>query len=255
MVIMKQLLFTPSAGKRLIAKALAQNPTVLRALKKGTLVIVAGTTNGYVAEEILKILKIEGFSKANFFRGLTLPPGGAVNSEGRLVDESKFIGDVVINKGEWQKGKNIADVVDSLKEGDVILKGANALNIEKKQAAVLIGHPKAGTVSFIMQAVAGRRVKLIVPVGLEKRVNNDLYALTEKLNSPNASGYRMYLVPGQIFTEIEAIKQLSGANAELIAAGGIYGAEGSYLLAVTGTDAQENYAEKMWKSIASEPPF
>jgi len=252
---MKQILFTPSAGKRLIAKALAQNPIVLTALKKGTLVIVAGTTNGYVAEEILKILKIEGFLRANFFRGLTLPPCGSVTSEGRLADESKFPGDVVITNGEWQKGKTIVDVVDDLKEGDVILKGANALNIEKKQAAVLIGHPKAGTISFIMQAVAGRRTKLIVPVGLEKRVNNDLYSLSEKLNSPEASGYRMSLVPGQVFTEIEAIKQLSGANAELVAAGGICGAEGSYLLAVTGTDAQENYAEKLWKSVASEPPF
>ncbi|MCW4022546.1 MAG: hypothetical protein NWF02_05230 [Candidatus Bathyarchaeota archaeon] len=252
---MKQLLFTPSAGKRLIAKALAQNPTVLSALKKGTLVIVAGTTNGYVAEEILKQLKIESFSKSNFFRGLTLPPGGAITLEGRLNDESKFPGDVVITNGEWQKGKTIADVVDDLKEGDVILKGANALNIEKKQAAVLIGHPKAGTISFIMQAVAGRRIKLIVPVGLEKRVNGDLYALTEKLNSPEASGYRMYLVSGQVFTEIEAIKQLSGANAELIAAGGICGAEGSYSLAVTGTEPQENYAEKLWKTVASELPF
>jgi hypothetical protein len=252
---MKQLLFTPSAGKRLIAKALAQNPTVLSVLKKGTLVIIAGTTNGYLAEEILKILKIEGFSRANFFRGLTLPPGGAVTSEGRLNDESKFPGDVVITNGEWQKGKTIADVVDDLKEGDVILKGANTLNIEKNQAAVLIGHPKAGTISYVMQAVAGRRTKLIVPVGLEKRVNTDLYDLTEKLNSPEASGYRMYLVPGQVFTEIEAIKQLSGANAELIAAGGICGAEGSYLLAVTGTEAQENYAEKLWKTVASEQPF
>lgn len=252
---MKQLLFTPSAGKRLIAKALAQNPKVLSALRSGTLVIVAGTTNGYVAEEILKMLKIEAFSRANFFRGLTLPPGGAVTSEGRLADESKFPGDVVITNGEWQKGKTIVDVVDTLKEGDVILKGANALNIEKKQAAVLIGHPKAGTISYIMQAVAGRRTKLIVPVGLEKRVNNDLYALTEKLNSREASGYRMFLVPGQVFTEIEAIKQLSGANAELIAAGGICGAEGSYLIAVTGTEPQENYAEKLWKTIASEPAF
>lgn len=252
---MKQLLFTPSAGKRLIAKALAQNPTVLSALKNGTLVIVAGTTNSYVVEEILKRLKIEGFSKNNFFRGLILPPSGSVTSEGRLADESQFPGDVVITNGEWQKGKTIADVVDDLQEGDVILKGANALNIDKKQAAVLIGHPKAGTISFIMQAVAGRRTKLIVPVGLEKRVNSDLYALTEKLNSPEASGYRMFLVPGHVFTEIEAINQLSGANAELVAAGGICGAEGSYLLAVTGTASQENYAENLWKSVDSEPAF
>jgi hypothetical protein len=58
-----------------------------------------------------------------------------------------------------------------------------------------------------------------------------------------------------VFTEIDAIQQLTGANAELIAAGGVLGAEGSYLLAVTGTKEQENAVEKLWKSIASEPPF
>ncbi len=53
---MKQFLITPSAGKRLIAKTLAKHPAIVKALKNGTLVIVAGTTNGYVAEEIYKNL-------------------------------------------------------------------------------------------------------------------------------------------------------------------------------------------------------
>ena len=128
---MKQFLITPSAGKRLIAKALANHPTILSALKNGTLVIVAGTTNGYVAEEILKTQKISNdFSRKHFFRGITLPPNKTVTVEGRLADESRFPGDVVITKGVWQKGKTIADVVDSLKEGDVILKGANALDLD-----------------------------------------------------------------------------------------------------------------------------
>ncbi|PVX26193.1 MAG: hypothetical protein CW691_02185 [Candidatus Bathyarchaeum sp.] len=252
---MKQLIFTPSAGKRLIAKALTKNPAVLSVLKKGTLVIIAGTTNGYVAEEVLKHLGVQGFSKSHFFRGITLPPSGAVTAEGRLEDESKFPGDVVITNGVWKKGKTIGDMLDTLKEGDMILKGANALDTQHKQASILIGHPKAGTIALAMQAVAGRRVKLILPVGLEKRVNSDLYALTEKLNSPDASGYRMFLVPGEVFTEIEAIQQLTGATAELIAAGGVGGAEGSYLLVVTGTKEQEKAAENLWKSVASEPPF
>jgi hypothetical protein len=252
----KQFLITPSAGKRLIAKALANHPTILTAIKNGTLVIVAGTTNGYVAEEILKIQKISNdFSRKNFFRGITLPPNKTITVEGRLADESKFPGDVVIAKGVWQKGKTIADVVDSLKEGDVILKGANALDLERKQAAILIGHPKAGTIGLALPAVAGRRVKLIIPVGLEKRVNDDLYALAEKLNAPGASGYRLLPVPGEVFTELDAVNILTGANAELISAGGVCGAEGSCWLAVTGTKEQEDTAEKIFASIACEPAF
>mgnify|MGYP001443644531 CR=1 FL=1 len=252
---MKQFVITSSAGKRLIAKALASNPAILSVLKKGTLVIIAGTTNGYIAQEVLKSIGAKGFSRNHFFRGVILPPSKTVTSEGRLADESKFPGDVVITNGVWQKGKTINDVLDTLKEGDVILKGANALDLRRKQAAVLIGHPKAGTIALALQAVAGRRVKLIIPVGLEKRVDNDLYALAEKLNSPKASGYRLLPFPGQVFTEIEAIKQLTGADAEMVAAGGVCGAEGSCLLAVTGTEEQEKLAEELWVSVASEPPF
>ena len=56
---MKQLLITPAMGKRLIAKTIANHPAVRKALRNGTVVIVAGTTNGYVAEEILRTYKIE----------------------------------------------------------------------------------------------------------------------------------------------------------------------------------------------------
>ena len=253
---MKQFVVTPSAGKRLIAKALAAHPVVLDALKNGTLVIIAGTTNGYVAEEILKSLGISaGFSRKRFFRGITLPPGSDVTSEGRLSDESAFPGDVAITRGEWRKGKTIVDLIDELKEGDVILKGANAVDLQRKQAAILIGHPKAGTIAVALQAVLGRRVKLIIPVGLEKRVNSDLCSIAEKVNEPSAEGARLFPTIGQVFTELEAVQLLTGATAELIAAGGVCGAEGSCWLAVSGIEEQEEAAKKLLASVSSEPAF
>ena len=61
---MSQFLITPAAGKRLIGLALSVHPAVQASLHSGTLVIVAGTTNGYAAEEILKSLGQEhGFSR------------------------------------------------------------------------------------------------------------------------------------------------------------------------------------------------
>ena len=212
---MKQFLLTPSAGKRLIAKALARHPQIQNAAKNGTLVLIAGTTNGYLAEEICRSMGISGFSRERFFRGLTMPPNKPVTKEGRLSDESQFPGDVVIVKGEWQKGKTIGDIVDSLKEGDVIVKGANALDLERKQAALLIGHPKAGTAGLSLPAVFGRRVKLFVAVGLEKRVNGDLNAIAQKINEPGAEGYRFLPLPGEVFTEIEALKLLCGVEADV----------------------------------------
>ncbi|HEX7482720.1 MAG TPA: hypothetical protein VF350_04570 [Candidatus Bathyarchaeia archaeon] len=253
---MKQFLITPQAGKRLIAKTIANHPAIIKALKNGTLVIVAGTTNGYVAEEILKTHKISNdFSRKHFFRGITMPPAKAVTAEGRLFDESRFPGDVVIFKGVWQKGKTIADVVDSLKEGDVILKGANALDLSRRQAAILIGHPKAGTIGLALPVVVGRRVRFIIPIGLEKRVNGDLNILAEKLNAPGAVGYRLLPVPGEVFTELDALKALTAANVELIAAGGVCGAEGGCWIAVTGEEEQEEFAKRIVASVANEPPF
>lgn len=252
---MKQILITPAAGKRLIAKALLTHPSIQRALKNGTVVIIAGTTNGYIAEEILNAIGEMGFSRKRFFRGLTMPPAMEVTNEGRLADESQFPGDVIIVKGKWQKGKTIAEVADFLVEGDVIVKGANAVDLIHKQAAILIGHPKAGTIGYTIPAVAGRRVKLIVAAGLEKRVNCDLNQIATKLNEPEAEGYRLLPISGELFTELEAIKCLFGVNAELFAAGGVCGAEGGCWLLISGNKKQVEYAEKTIKLLANEPVF
>jgi hypothetical protein len=253
---MKQITLTPSAGKRLIGKALACHPVVRAALNSGTVAIVAGTTNGYVAEEILTLLgQGEEFSRRCFFRGITVSPGHLTTETGRLPDESEFPGDVIIHKGEWQKGKTIFDVVDDLQSGDVILKGANALDLPNEQAAIYVGHPKAGTIGVILQAVVGRRVTLILPVGLEKRVYGDLAHIAAKINIPGAHGPRLLPVPGQVFTEIHALTLLTGARAELVAAGGVAGAEGCVWLAVEGTSEQLQAVEAQMSSIAMEPVF
>ena len=71
---MRQYVVTPAAGKRLIAKGISEHPEVLRALKEGTVVVLAGTTNGYVAEELLgKIGQADGFSMKGFVRESLCP--------------------------------------------------------------------------------------------------------------------------------------------------------------------------------------
>jgi hypothetical protein len=255
-LLLKQFLITPAAGKRLIAKAISCLPAISEALRHQTLVIIAGTTNGYVAEEILRSLdQQEGFSRRKFFRGVTLPPNYAVNKQGRMDDENQFPGDVIIRKGIWDPGKTINDVVDDLEKGDIIIKGANAVNLASQQAAIYIGHPKGGTIQMALQAVIGRRVELILPVGLEKRVAGDLNRLAQKINATNALGYRYHVVGGMIITELQAIGILTGAEAELVAAGGVCGAEGSCWIAVSGTPDQVGQAEILIQSVAGEPSF
>lgn len=253
---MRQFSLTPAAGKRLIGKALAKHPEVLTALKGGTVVIIAGTTNGYVAEELLATTgQANDFQRSRFFRGIVLPPVHSTAESGRLPDESRFPGDVVIQDGIWQKGKTIFDVAAQLKEGDVIMKGANAVDIETRRAAILIGHPQAGTIGASLPAYFGRRVRLIIPVGLEKRVTGNLDALAASINEPGAHGPRLLPVPGEIFTELDAIAMLTGAKAQLVSAGGVAGAEGSVWLAISGEAAQENGAMALLQSVAGEPAF
>lgn len=253
---MIQATITPAAGKRLIARAIVRHPAIRTALKSGTIVTVAGTTNGYVAEELLAVCgNTEKFVRQRFFRGITLPPYQKTTDTGRLPDENEFSGDVVIEKGKWLKGKIIFDVVDALKEGDVILKGANAVDLVRKQAGILIGDPKGSTIVVALQAVVGKRVCLIHPVGLEKRVSTDLNSIAARLNAPNASGARMLPVPGEVVTEIEALAILTGAKAELVAAGGVCGAEGVVWLAISGTAEQEESAKAVLADISREPAF
>lgn len=255
---MKQYIITSAAGKRLIGKALARHPEIQSALIQGTVVIVAGTTNGYVAEEILGAMGApagEGFGRGRFFRGITLPPSMPMAADGQLPDGRGFPGDVIISRGAWQKGKTIFDVADDLQEGDVIIKGANALDLQRKRAAVYIGHPKGGTIAVALQAAVGRRVRLLLPVGLEKRICGDLDMLARLLNEPGAGGPRLLPVPGRVFTEIDALALLTGAKAYLVAAGGVCGAEGSIRLAVQGEPQQETAAEELLQPLILEPAF
>jgi hypothetical protein len=253
---MKQVLLTVSAGKRLIGKAMAAHPEIKRTLSLGTIVIIAGTTNAYIAEEIFSLIReTRDLNYKRFFRGITMAPGNKVSESGRLKDETGFPGDVVIQGGVWQKGKTIYDVAPDLREGDIVLKGANALDIVHKRAAILIGNPTGGTVVPILQSLIGRRVRLIIPVGLEKRIPGDLDSLANKINAPGVKGIRYLPVPGEIFSEIEALSLLAGVTTELFASGGVSGAEGSVWLIVNGTPENEEIAEKIVKSVSCEPAF
>jgi hypothetical protein len=167
--------------------------------------------------------------------------------------EVEFPGDVVVRAGKWQKGKTVAEVATELQEGDVVLKGANAFD-PRGQAAVHIASTDGGTILAALHAVIGRRVQLIVPVGVEKRVFEDVNVLARRVNAPGAEGPRLFPMPGQIFTELEAIRLLTGAQAQLIAAGGVFGAEGAAWLGITGTDEQVGTAVALIESIANEPP-
>ncbi|MHC4716590.1 MAG: hypothetical protein ACYS5V_06450 [Planctomycetota bacterium] len=97
---MKQFVITPAMGKRLIGKGLARHPHIVDVLANGTLVIIAGSTNGYVAEEILAAAgQAEGFTRVGFRRGEVFPP----DFDSATAEQGKLAGDVVLVKGVRQE--------------------------------------------------------------------------------------------------------------------------------------------------------
>ena len=254
--VTKSFFLTVSAGKRLIGRAIAEMDEIVDVMMNRTLVIIAGTTNSYVAEEVLKkIGHKDVLNKKVFIRGVTLPPHYIMNESGQLDGASSFPGDVVIRKGEWLQGKTIHDVIDELKRGDIIMKGANAANFQRKQAGIIIGDSKGGTILLSLQAIIGRRVSLYIPVSQEKRVYEDLNRIAATINASDAQGHRYCVVSGNLVSELESIESLTGVSAKLAGAGGVCGAEGGIWVTLTGNRASVNQAYSLLDSLSAEPPF
>ncbi len=236
---------TVAAGKRLIAKGVAAFPPVKRALAQGTVAVGSGSTNGYIIEELTG----EPFAKHSFVTGHTVPP----DYRGPTIAYS--VPDLVLRRGERMQLKAV-DALKDMGPGDVFIKGANALNYERQQAGVLIGHPTGGNVGAVVGSTVSRRILYLHPVGLEKCVSVDLEEVARRINrDPEGKGPTLWVVPGMIFTEIEALRTLVGIEALPCGAGGIGGAEGAIWLALFGDQSRLDQALALLDTLKREPPF
>ena len=251
-VVQAQVILTVSEGKRLIAKAVAQMPEVKKALQEGTIIIARGTTNTYVAEE----LSGQKIAHGAYVIGWTGPAKG-----GKALSSKERVDDIVLINGKVQPGMSMEDALKTLKAGDVVIKGANALDREHKIAGVLIGGGTAsssGSTGKIMPIIVSRKVNLVIPVGLEKQVEGDVVGIANKMREPVESLNEipsMYLLNGLIMTEIEALELLAGGSVFQVAAGGVGGAEGAVRLLCRGTREQVKKALAVVESVQGEPPF
>ena len=241
-------ILTVSESKRLIAKGVARMPIVKNALANGMVIITKGTTNAYVVEEITG-QKIE---KAAYVRGRVEPVKG-----GQKLPSVNVLDDIVLEKGK-EISLPLTEAVKKLKPGDVVIKGANALDYRNKLAGVNIRDPSSGTTGIIMPHVVGKKAYLVIPIGLEKLVAGDLVDISLKMREPVESlnpVQSMFLISGEIVTELEAIKILTGATAFQASAGGIGGAEGAAWVVFRGTRDQVTKVMELVESIQGEPPY
>ncbi len=240
---------TVSESKRLIARGLKKYPPVNQRLSTGQLIITKGTTNAYFVEEIIN----DTLAPGEFVLGHILPE----NSDIRL-DRSKTRQEIVLKNGVIQDIP-YAEALDGMCEGDIVLKGANIINYHKGQAGVLIGSPTGGTTGVIMPKIKKRNLRLIIPVGLEKESSQDINMLGQYSKIPHEeSGRKMpyiWSIEGELFTELEAIKQFADVDVLHLASGGIGGAEGAVTICIRGNQKEVQKALELIHSIQGEPEY
>lgn len=240
---------TVAQSKRLIARAIPRLGEVHRALSSGLVIVCKGSTTAYVAEELIG----RSIRKDAFILGRTLPHGFQA-PEGLWGSD---MAEVVLRKGRVVEGASLAEAIGELGPGDVVIKGANALDYRAGLVAHLIGHPAGGTMGTILGPIHGKGAHLVVPVGLEKLVAHDLTIIARRLahTRSDTTVPRIWITGGLIVTEIEALRLLAGVEAVHIASGGICGAEGAVRLRLLGTNDQIDKALALISEVHAEPPY
>ncbi len=242
--------FTPNESKRFIAKAVARLPEVKRAKIKGEIVIGHGSTNVYVAEEILG----ECPGKDKFLSGQIIHGILCVTQ----AEEKPPM--IVIRKGKRIPPKlTMEETLTSFDAGSVFIKGANAVDPEGN-AGVFVAHPSGGTIGYAYGILCARGCHLIVPVGLEKLIPSVPKAakLCGQSTFHYSQGIRIGMVPmvnAEVITEVEAFQVLFDLEAIHIGGGGVRGSEGSVVLVTEGEKKKVDKAIRLIESIKGEPPL
>ncbi|MEA4902099.1 hypothetical protein [Desulfitobacterium sp.] len=244
-----QFTLTSGESKRLIAKGVKALPIVKKALAEHTIILAGGTTNAFLAEEILGIT-IESKS--------TYTVGNITEGKTGVSDELTRIYPFIISKGK-PLGPEIhwKDYLSKLESGDIFIKGGNAVD-HTGLAAVAASNLSGGTIGAAAGSLYVRGIELIVPIGLEKLVP-DVREAVEFMaghRPDEAMGDTIGLIPmlgATVVTEITALEALFPVQVKCIAAGGINGSEGAITLVMDGEDSVIKEALKLIYSIKGEP--
>jgi hypothetical protein len=245
-----QALFTltSSESKRLLGKAVAAMPEVQQAKDNGYLLVGRGSTNAFILEEILGTkMDKERYVAGQVIKGVMCVLGAGLRTK-----------PVIFHKGELLNVEP-GTVVGKLTPGDILIKGANAVDPFGNVGIVMAG-AGGGMMGQSYMALKAEGVSTIYPVGLEKLIPSveEAARYGGKMMLGRSIGCRTGMAcvaDGRIVTEIEAIETLFGLEAVHYASGGWGGAEGSVTLIVQGEDDDVNRCLDVIEGIKGEPPL
>lgn len=220
---------TSAESRRLISKAVVKMPEVKTAWEKAYLLLAGGTTNAFIAQELLGKDGIEP-SKCTV----------GISTDGLLCvtnpDSRKSFPNVFLEGKACDK--TLVEALSDYHPETVVIKGANAVDMDGHVGVVTAGFD-GGTIPRIIGPVTSKGLKYITPVGLEKLVPSVQAAAAavgaSHIDISMGADFGMYCLSNTtIITEIEAIQILFGLKATLVCCGGVGENEGAVTLAVDG---------------------
>lgn len=229
-----QITITIPQAKKLIALAVLELPEVKAARTHGKVILKAGTTVAGIAAK------------------LGVPPlrlGGRITPDGARAAKSPvdapFI--VVVENGAWRAvDQSLPAELQASGPNDLFITGANAIDTQGV-AGLLAGIEGGSTAGKALGSLWSEGITTIIATGLEKLIPGSIFAACKaagRKRVEKSMGMAVGLLPifGKIITEKEAIELLTGVTATVIAAGGLFGAEGATTLIIEGTTEQVNMA-------------
>lgn len=242
------VVLTPAESRRLIARAVASLAEVASALENGRLIIGGGTTNAYVAEELLG----QPVSKWRYAAGVIADSRLGVTADRDRLDP------FAMKEGKPFPG-GWTELLQEFDRGDVFIKGGNAVDLDGN-VGVLLGSPVGGTVGGLYGIIAARGAHLIAPIGLEKLIPDVLEAAGHcglaATDEADGIPVGMGVLPNPwVITELEAFELLFGVDAWHIASGGIAGSEGAVTIALEGIPKAVQQAFDAARALEAEPPI
>lgn len=255
--MLAQLVLTTAEAKKLISKAVWKLPQVQKAKSEGWIVIHPSSTTAFLYEELTGTMPSEAW-----VFGVSAPGGlcrskTAINMlhtapDGKPEDRKIW----TFQKGKLAPPMSLDEILSIMGEGDVFVKGCNALDHLGK-TAVLTSSPKTGgTIGKVISMQRSRHFSLVLPVGLEKLIPGTISGVHDFLGERKADagmgiGCGIFPVQGLKMDERDALKLLCGVEAIAGAAGGLCGAEGASILYVDDTEVKIHQMMELIQSISN----
>jgi len=241
---------TSAESRRLIAKGVVAMPEFQAAWKNAYVILAGGTTNAYIAQELLGKAGIDP-EKCTV----------GISTTGVLCvthPDSRKIFPTVFKKGVPMPDMGITDALNDFSIETVIIKGANAID-PKGNVGIITSGFDGGTVPRVIGTMTSCGLTMINPVGLEKLVADVPTACravgAKRMGISLGADFGMYCLSTTMpVTEIDALDILFGVKATHVASGGVGGNEGAVILAIDGEDeAVKNCIEFLEANVKGEP--